>query len=131
MIWQLMFYKTADASHADGFDVGYFDSLDEVEAVKAAYMASLPGFRDNPEGTWELIGHAVNAPADGIVWRICGYNWSEDGDERDLLYSPVFADRAAAEACLAALKACCQRERLDINRIQVNQRWWAEGFSED
>lgn len=129
MIWQLTFYKTTGASHVDGFEAGYFDSLDEVEAVRAEYMASIPGFRDNPQGSWELIGHAVSAPADGIVWRICGYNWSEDGDERDLLYSPVFADRDAAEACLAALKARCPREHLDISRIRVNQRWWAEGFT--
>lgn len=131
MLWQLTFFKTPGAGRTDGFDVGYFDSLDEAEAVRAGYMASLPGFRDNPEGTWELTGHAVSAPADGIVWRVCGFNWAEDGTERDLLYSPVFTDKDAAEACLAALQERYQRDHLGISRIQVNQRWWAEGFTED
>lgn len=130
MIWQLTFYKTPDADRVDGFEVGYFDSLDKVEAVKAAY-AALPGFRDNPQGTWELTGHAVDVPADGVVWRVCGYNWTEDGDERDLIDSPVFADRKAAEACLAELNARYRREHLDIGRIRVNQRLWAEGFTAD
>lgn len=78
---------------------------------------------------WELIGHTVSVPADGIVWRVCGYNWSPDSDERDLLYSPVFADRAAAEACLAGLKARYHRDHLEIGRIRVNQRQWTEGFT--
>lgn len=130
MIWQLTFYKTPDAGRVDGFDVGYFDSLDKVEDVKAAY-ATLPGFRDNPEGTWELTGHAVIVPADGVVWRVCGYNYSADGDERDLIHSPVFTDRDAAVACLAELNARYRREHLDIGRIRVNQRLWAEGFTAD
>lgn len=130
MLWQLTFYKTPDASRTGGFEVGFFDTLGEVEAVKAAYTA-LPGFRDNPEGTWELIGHAVDAPEDGVVWRVCGWNWSEDGDERDLIDSPVFVDRAAAESCYAELALRYARECLEISPICVNRRCWAEGFTSE
>lgn len=77
MIWQLTFFMTPGAGRTDGFDIGYFDSLDEAE----------------------------------------------DGTERDLLCSPVFADKDAAEACLAALQERYQRDHLGISRIQVNQRW--------
>lgn len=127
MLWQLTFYKTPDACRADGFDVGYFDTLDEVETVKAE-CAALPGFRDCPGGTWDVVGHAVDAPADGVVWRVTGYNWSEDGDERDLIDSPVFASKEVAEACLRELSARYQREHMEIAAIHVGRRWWTEGF---
>ena len=130
MLWQLTFYKKPDAPRVDGFGVGCFSSLDEVRAVQADY-AALPGFRDNPQGTWALTGHAVDLPADGIVWQVVGYNWSADGDERDLLYSPIFADRADAETCLSELDAHCKREHLEIMRIEVNRRWFAEGFDSE
>ena len=127
MIWQLIFYKAPDASAVDGFEVGFFDSLDEAAAVKADY-AALPGFRDAPEGTWTLVGHAVSGPADGLVWRVVGHSWSEAGDERDVIMSPVFADRADADACLAALSSRCPRDMLEVTRIRINQRLWPEGF---
>lgn len=130
MLWQLTFYKTTDAARTESFEVGYFTSLDAVEAVKADY-AALPGFRDFPEGTWELIGHAVDAPTDGVVWQVIGYNWSEDGDERDLICSPVFADRAAAERCRTELAARFERESMELVRIEVGQRWWSEGFESE
>ena len=130
MLWQMTFYKAPDAARVDGFEAGYFSSLAETEAVRADY-AGLPGFRDCPEGTWEIIGHAIEVPADGIVWRIVGYNWSSGGDERDLLCSPVFADRAAAEDCLRMLQDAYARESLQIAAIRVGQRQWAEGFDAD
>lgn len=130
MLWQLTFYKTADAARTESFEVGYFTSLDTVEAVKAEY-AALPGFRDFPEGTWEVVGHAADVPPDGLLWQVVGYNWSEDGDERDLLCSPVFADRAAAEGCRAELAARYERESMEIVRIEVDRRWWAKGFDSE
>lgn len=131
MLWQLTFYKIPDACRMDGFSVGYFDTLAEVESLKATYTATLPGFRDHPEGTWDIIGHAVDVPPDGVVWQVIGYNWSADSDERDLIFSPLFADRAAAEACLSELAARHEREHLKITAIHVNRRWWTEGFDSE
>ncbi|MBQ7849729.1 MAG: hypothetical protein IJ343_08430 [Clostridia bacterium] len=128
MIWQLTFYKSPEAARADCFQVGFFDSLDEVESVKAHYTSNVPGFRDCPDGTWELTGHPIDRPPDGLLWQVIGYNWSEDGDERDLICSPVFADRAAAERCRTELAARYERESMEIVRIEVDRRWWAEGF---
>lgn len=127
MIWQLIFHKTPDAPRVDCFEVGYFRSLDEVEAVKAAY-AGLPGFRDALQGTWELVGHAADAPADGVLWRATGFNWSEEGDERDLICSPLFADSADAEAFLTDVQARCPRDHFALDPIRIDRRCWAEGF---
>lgn len=131
MLWQLTFYSAPDAPRVNCFEVGYFDSLDEIEAIKKEYMTRVPGFRDHPDGTWELTGHALDVPADSILWQVIGYNRSETGDERDLLISPLFADKTAAETCRAELSARYAREELCIVPIQVNRRWWTEGFDQE
>lgn len=99
MLWQLTFLKTPDAPRIDGFEVGYFSDLAQVGAVKADY-AALPGFNRTP-----------------------------DGDECDLIESPVFPDKAAASACLQTLSARYQRAHMTLERIDVNRRWWADGFT--
>lgn len=131
MLWELNFYKTPDSPHSEQFTVGYFVSLDEVEAVKAHYMSRVPGFRDTPWGSWEIIGHAVDIPGDGILWQVYGWNWSPDCNECDRLQSPLFADRTAADSCLAEFTAHYQRDVLEMGRIVVNERMWAQGFDSE
>ena len=128
MIWQLTFYKTPDAPRPDGFEVGYFLSLDEAEAVKAHYMAEVPGFRDNPWGSWEIAGHAIDAPEGGVLWQAYGWNWDSESNECDLLHSPLYPDKADAEACLAAFAARYERDAMEVSSILVGHRCWAGGF---
>ena len=52
---------------------------------------------------WQLTDHAIEVPA----------------------------DRAYAETCLAELDAHCKREHLEIVRIEVNRRWFAEGIDSE
>ncbi|MBQ2953185.1 MAG: hypothetical protein IJE07_06470 [Clostridia bacterium] len=128
MIWQLTFYKDPDAPRPDGFEVGYFATLDDAEAAKAHYTANVPGFRDNPWGSWEIAGHAVDAPESGVIWQACGWNWDCGSNECDLLNSPLFASRDEADACLAEFAARYERDVLEVCRIRVGQRMWAQGF---
>lgn len=131
MLWELIFYKTPDAAHVDCFRVGYFTSLEKVETVKTQYTECLPGFRDHPDGTWELIGHAVAVEGNACFWQAIGYSWSENMDERDLLWSPIFPDRHQAEECLAALQAMYQRDDWVINCIKPDAPLWKEGFTSE
>lgn len=128
MIWQLTFYKAPDAPRPDGFEVGYFRSLDEIEAVKTHYMAEVPGFHDTPWGSWEITGHAVDVPESGLLWQACGWNWDSESNECDLLQSPLFAEKADAEACLATFANRYERDVLEIIDVRVGQRLWASGF---
>ena len=52
---------------------------------------------------WQLTDHAIEVPA----------------------------DRAHAETCLSELAAHCRREHLEIVRIEVNRRWFAEGIDSE
>ena len=128
-LFDLTFF-TNDEDYEEGFHIGLFTTQEEAESVAERYLKEVPGFKD-----YDCISRVCAFPViDGTdqtkqVYRILGWNTSENLNEIDILISSCFADRDEAEKALLLAKQRTPREEWVLNCHIIGKCNWAEGFA--
>lgn len=125
-LYELEIHSFPNGDGSERYAIGVFRSREEAEDTARRYPARVPGFRDYYcEYT---IRESALMTDSGTVHSFLGWNEDEDGNETDLIVSPLYADRRSAEKAMKKAKADTPRREWTLEHRQVGVCDWAEGF---
>ena len=115
---------------SNDFDIGVFASEKEAEGVGEYYLTSVPGFKDYPciSQIEKKDVRDKNGSDPSVVWMAWGYNMNDKQDETDIVESPFYVTKEAAEDGLKMLQSQYVRDEWGIDRFKVGRQYWTEGF---
>lgn len=113
----------------EGFFIGLFESRAQAEQTGQHYLTAVPGFRDYP-----CTARVTEKPVlgclgpDKTVYLIWGWDEAPDGREERIWCSDCHTSLTRVEAELEAVRQQMPRQEWSLDRYQVGQCLWTEGF---
>ncbi|MDO5410125.1 MAG: hypothetical protein Q4F21_06675 [Lachnospiraceae bacterium] len=115
----------------DNFLIGFFSSYKKAKEIRKYYSENVIGFKDNPEGYYEIEKIKINAKkieTDKKFYYVNGWNENEYGDEIDIVISDLFEDPNEAKIFLKHYPKEFKRQYWIITGCNIDKCYWEEGF---
>lgn len=120
----------SNENHSEDFMIGFFHSRSKAEQTAAFYLRNVKGFCDYPCTYSILEKEIADAQAAELdeVFVIQGWDMDENLDEINVIESACFESEVQAKTELERLKSAQPRAEWVINRWQIDEAHWQEGF---
>lgn len=120
-------------SYSEDYTIGVFKTKEQAEEIALYDLKKVRGFCDFP-CTYRIIEKNVNC-LDTItpdtVWMVQGWNLNDNLDEIDIIESSCFLTETEANFELQNMRNTYHRTEWAVNRWQVGELDWREGFVSD
>lgn len=131
-VYELIIHDPAlsNENHSEDFMIGLFRTRSKAEQTAAFYLQNIKGFCDYP-CTYSIFEKAIvdaQTTEPDVVFMIQGWDTDENQDEINVIESPCFVSEAEARAELERMKSAQPRAEWVVNRWQIDEAHWQEGF---
>ena len=111
------------------FHIGMFGAYAQAEDVAADYCRNVKGFKDYPfEAVIEEVPVVEYKCSTQTVYRWCGWNEDDFGDEVDIVAGDCYLLRTMAVESMERAKIETPREEWALNAYFLGECLWQEGF---
>jgi len=129
IIYELLFTKNESAEEYDGFLIGIFSTMTKINEIKNLYSNEVTGFKDCTNGIFRVHERNIQNPlVSGKVYRVVAWDWNNNGDEINIIYSVFYGDKQKAQYEFDKLKKIHIRQEWELNCHTIDECDWRDGF---
>lgn len=127
-IYSITFFSTPNDSYRECFDIGIFASFEEAKKIAEYYKSEVKGFCEY-ECEYEIDEVSVIGKDNTeVLYRFCGWNVDENGNECDIIYSDCYSLKEEAERAFENMKKELPRDEWSLDKCVLGKCNWEEGF---